>query len=339
MYSKELYVKLATNKIALSEALAISLAYIRLSPEEKEWVESELNGYKSKPNVPDYRQLPCEVKARVQNNYSDIVQDTRLVGRPMEELDTMLMDKYGLSIYRIYVSQSVESIEKQVLNHDDGDIIMIIDGPPGRELRDSIKTVCDQHYSTAQYVFQTAPIAYMQNALSVIKNKLLTVLQGHFTDKEPNQVVVAEQDNKDRKVVFISYCWEGEDHKEWVRKLASDLNELFDVKIDQELPFGVELTRFMEQAIAESDKVLIIATPEYKDRADNRKRGVGYETSLITDDLVNDQNRIKFIPIIRKGTKELSYPRYLGTKKGADMTDDAKYEIVLEELKRNLLRY
>ena len=28
--------------------------------------------------------------------------------------------------------------------------------------------------------------------------------------------------------------------------------------------------------------MLIIATPEYKDRADNRKCGVGYETSLIS---------------------------------------------------------
>ena len=29
-------------------------------------MESELNGYDGKLDVPDYRQLPCEVKARVQ---------------------------------------------------------------------------------------------------------------------------------------------------------------------------------------------------------------------------------------------------------------------------------
>ena len=96
---------------------------------------------------------------------------------------------------------------------------------------------------------------------------------------------------------------------------------------------------FMEQSVAESDKVLIIATPEYKDRADNRKRGVGYETSLITDDLVNDQNRVKFIPIIRKGTKETAYPRYLGSRKGLYMTDDAIYKEQFEELVRNLMEY
>ena len=142
-----------------------------------------------------------------------------------------------------------------------------------------------------------------------------------------------------KKIVFISYCWEDDEHTAWVRRLAEDLSHWVKIRIDQKLPLGVELNRFMEQAVATSDKVLIIATPEYKDRADNRKRGVGYETSLITDDLVNDQNRIKFIPIIRKGTKETSYPRYLGSRKGLHMADDSIYKEKLEELVKNLLEY
>ena len=99
------------------------------------------------------------------------------------------------------------------------------------------------------------------------------------------------------------------------------------------------MNRFMEWAVATSDKVLIITTPEYKDRADNRKHGVGYETSLITDDLVNDQNRIKFIPIIKKGTKETAFPRYLGSRKGLDMTNKDSYQEQLEELVKNLLEF
>lgn len=66
---------------------------------------------------------------------------------------------------------------------------------------------------------------------------------------------------------------------------------------------------------------------------------MGYETSLITDDLVNDQNKIKFMPIIRKGTKETSFPRYLGSRKGLDMTDNECYQEQLDELVRNLLEY
>lgn len=142
-----------------------------------------------------------------------------------------------------------------------------------------------------------------------------------------------------KKIVFISYCWENKEHTAWVRQLAEDLSPYFKIRLDQKLPLGMELNRFMENSVATSDKVLVITTPEYKDRADNRKRGVGYETSLITDDLVNDQNRIKFIPIIRKGTKEESFPRYLGSRKGLDMTDDSSYIDQLEVLVTNLMDY
>ena len=87
------------------------------------------------------------------------------------------------------------------------------------------------------------------------------------------------------------------------------------------------------------DKVLIIATPEYKKRADNRERGVGYETSLITDDLIKDQNRIKFIPIIRIGSKDNSYPIYLGNRKGLYMREDNDYTQALNELIDNIRNY
>lgn len=144
---------------------------------------------------------------------------------------------------------------------------------------------------------------------------------------------------KTKKKVFISYCWEDDEHQKWVHKLAEDLADKFEVKIDAKQPLGTELNQFMEKMVRDSDKVLIIATPSYKNRADGRIKGVGYETSLITNDLVSDQNRIKFIPIIRKGSKEESFPSYLGNRKGLDMMDDTKYKENLKELIENLKNY
>lgn len=145
-----------------------------------------------------------------------------------------------------------------------------------------------------------------------------------------------------KKTVFITYCWETDidkNHKNWVHKLAKDLEPYFNVVIDIKQPLGIELNQFMEQTIKDSDEVLIIATPEYKRRADNRVYGVGYETSLITNDLVNNQNKIKFIPIIKRGSKEESYPLYLGNRKGLNMTDDVSYDSNLKELIENLQNY
>ena len=57
-----------------------------------------------------------------------------------------------------------------------------------------------------------------------------------------------ERGGLDRKRIFISYCWESEEHKKWVHELAEDLSEDFEVKIDQKVPLGMELTYFMENA-------------------------------------------------------------------------------------------
>ena len=64
------------------------------------------------------------------------------------------------------------------------------------------------------------------------------------------------------------------------------LNEIKEFSHNQNDIFKEALSEYhlyMEQTILNVDKVLIIATPEYKRRADNRERGVGYETSLITE--------------------------------------------------------
>lgn len=138
------------------------------------------------------------------------------------------------------------------------------------------------------------------------------------------------------KEIFISYSWEDQEHENWVRKLAHDLSKFFNVHIDHKLPLGGDLNLFMEQSVDKSDYVLLILTPEYKARADKRINGVGYETNVITNDMIKDNNKIKFIPIIRKGSKDESYPIYLGNKKGLYMTSDEEYTKQIETLISNL---
>lgn len=135
------------------------------------------------------------------------------------------------------------------------------------------------------------------------------------------------------KTVFISYSHDDEEHKKWVDKLASDLKSAnIKVKTDNDIRFGEDTTLFMERNIKEADRVLVILTPKYKAKADNRINGVGYETGIITSELVDDQVSIKFIPIIRKGTKNESYPTYMANRWGANMVDDTSYDEILERI-------
>ena len=75
--------------------------------------------------------------------------------------------------------------------------------------------------------------------------------------------------------------------------------------LDQwETAFGDQLPSFMEEAIRESQYVLIVCTPNYKERSEGRKGGVGYEGDIMTAEIMAEKNHRKFIPVLRSGTWE-----------------------------------
>lgn len=135
-------------------------------------------------------------------------------------------------------------------------------------------------------------------------------------------------------IVFISYSWEDDDHKEWTLQLVNRLRaDGVDAHIDQyDLSLGERLPQFMEQEITKADYVLIICTPNYKEKADNRTSGVGYEGHIISSELMQGHNEEKFIPIIRKGGIRDSFPIYLSGKLGIDFRDDTRFEENYEDL-------
>lgn len=103
---------------------------------------------------------------------------------------------------------------------------------------------------------------------------------------------------------FITYSWDGEDHKAWVKDLATRLRKAgVDVTVDiWAVAPGEQLPEFIERGITDSDFVLVICTPGYKDRSDGRRGGVGYEGHIITSEIFACGNHEKFIPILRRGT-------------------------------------
>ena len=103
---------------------------------------------------------------------------------------------------------------------------------------------------------------------------------------------------------FISYSWESEDHKHWVRELASRLRgDGIDAILDRwETVPGDQLPEFMGTAVRESDFVLIICTHKYKMKSDKRQGGVGYEGDIMTAEVLTKKNHRKFIPILREQT-------------------------------------
>ena len=123
---------------------------------------------------------------------------------------------------------------------------------------------------------------------------------------------------------FISYSWSDEHHKAWARELATRLRgDGVNVTLDQwETQPGDPLPVFMETAIRENDYVLIICTPHYAHRSNNRIGGAGYEGDIMTAEVFTTRNQRKFIPILRSGDWKTGVPTWLSGIYGIDLRDD-----------------
>lgn len=137
---------------------------------------------------------------------------------------------------------------------------------------------------------------------------------------------------------FISYSWDGNDHKAWVKALAARLRgDGVDVTLDQwALVPGDQLPKFMETAIRENSHVLIVCTPKFKTKSDDRAGGVGYEGDVMTAEVLNEGNHRKFIPVLRSGSREAAMPSWLKGKYSVDLSGDRysedQYHDLLETL-------
>lgn len=162
-----------------------------------------------------------------------------------------------------------------------------------------------------------------------------------FSPNENKAITQVEERQKNPKV-FFSYSWDNEKHMRWVLKLASDLikNGIIVLIDEWDLDnYNNDLHLFMETGIRESDKVVMVCTPNYANKANNRQGGVGVENTIITGEFYDKKKANKFISIIRESEGHLtnSLPSYLKTKFALDFTNDDEYQSRQEELIRKIL--
>jgi hypothetical protein len=187
-----------------------------------------------------------------------------------------------------------------------------------------------------------------------IVNIIIEVVRPYFPDKVraiemlmgkesvENAVIQATKTNGvagRRPVVFISYSWDDDEHNAWVLRLAEKLVKSgIEVILDKyKLSLGKSLPHFIEQSIASANRILIIFTPNYRLKADKRSGGVGYEYSIMNNDLYNNQTmNDKVIPVLRKGNMQESIPSFMQQYIHLDLREDANFEARFTELIRDI---
>lgn len=184
------------------------------------------------------------------------------------------------------------------------------------------------------------------NIRDMIITKILTIVRPF----EPNAIAEIDQlmgvepsdenaHTSRNPLIFISYTWDSEAHKQWVLNLADQfISDGIEAILDRhELKLGRNMPHFMERSIARADKVLIIFTPGYKAKADNRTGGAGYEYSIMNADLYHNQTtNEKIIPILRAGNQQESIPAFMRQFIHLDMTNDNVFRERYQELKDHI---
>ena len=144
----------------------------------------------------------------------------------------------------------------------------------------------------------------------------------------------------DRKhTVFISYCWTPPKNQRNVFSLVEDLsnNGITVIYDKNNLRSGQDVNYFMEQALQDNeiDKVLVICNKEYKEKADKRCGGVGYEAEIILSEIQSKPLQTRVIPVVIERNKNGKpfLPIFFKSRKYIDLTLEGGFDELIEEIK------
>jgi TIR domain-containing protein len=132
---------------------------------------------------------------------------------------------------------------------------------------------------------------------------------------------------------FISYAWGVPEHERWVEKrLATDLQKAgINVLLDRwhNAQIGASVGRFVER-IEKSDRIVVIGTPDYRRKYENKDTSTGYVVAAEVDVIHNrllgtEPQKQSVLPLILQGEKTESLPPLLHGRVHADFRDEVAY--------------
>ncbi|MCI0350102.1 MAG: toll/interleukin-1 receptor domain-containing protein, partial [Acidobacteriales bacterium] len=143
-----------------------------------------------------------------------------------------------------------------------------------------------------------------------------------------------------RPECFVSYAWGEKAQERWVeRNLATDLQKAgINMVLDrwENLKVGASVPRFVER-IEKCDLVIMVGTPLYRKKYDNKDTSTGYvvaaEVDVISNRLLGTEpQKETVLPLLLAGEKESSLPPLLHGRVYADFRNERDYFITAFDL-------
>ncbi len=106
-----------------------------------------------------------------------------------------------------------------------------------------------------------------------------------------------------------------------------------------DLQDGQDKNKFMEQMVANPDvkKVLLVCNKEYAEKANARKGGVGIESTIVSEEIYQNSDQTKFIPVVYEYENDKPcVPVFAKSRIFVDLSSDEKFEGGYDQLLRDI---
>lgn len=116
--------------------------------------------------------------------------------------------------------------------------------------------------------------------------------------------------------VFISYSWDSDEHKLWVKSLATQLrDDGIDARLDAWHLEGRTIPSFMTSEVRNADIFLAVCTRHYRNKIHALEDGIqmtgsGWETQIATNIQFASENKV-IVPILANGTWPTAAPDFI----------------------------
>jgi hypothetical protein len=300
---KELIEKLLSGEGKLSLLLlrAKELAEKSDDTDLISFIDKELNGYEGS-DLPEYRLIKAVITGTIKNSYGEIVKKG-------EAINFSVLSKHlGFDVAVAHIPDGIGFVEDGLAELKD----QLVERPLHNEIVKMLNNVFKHNnpnfnLTAAEHQF---PRAAIRHILTKVREELINGLRRVYKEPKSEFNKIVDVDVPDsQNSVFVTYAWEDEEHNEKVISFVDFLRKkgymaTMDKKESQEKT-ATNFNQMMIDGIQKSEKVIVVLSPKYKEKAEKFSGGVGFEYGIILDQLKTNSTKFIFVSFGNNKNEEI----------------------------------
>ncbi|GAA5021164.1 hypothetical protein GCM10011506_03280 [Marivirga lumbricoides] len=303
------------NKLSLLllEAKDLSDEY-----EEKElssYIDKEINGYKVEDGLPDYRKIAGQIVGDIQDVYGNLTHKES----PIDF--SVLSEKVRFNLDILHIPDGISFIEASLDGITGKTALKPIPNQVVKMLNETFHLNNPQLHLVGAY--HKVPVPTLKYILVKVRQdliqsfqKLNKKLQKSESQNTVEKPIESSKMQLQQRKIFVSYAWEDEEHNSKVISFVDFLrNEGFDASMDRKKSqeeTSVNFNQMMIDGIQNSDKVIVVLSRKFKEKAEKFEGGVWQEFSIAIEEMKQKKNKYIYVFFGKEKREEVTPTAILG---------------------------